>query len=150
MKQRIALVEVPKPEDGPGRIIALKAINHARGAGFEVWTRSPGEREFHPTSGENGFGLPCGENSFRRSPEKKAWIRKETAFSLVRELVVKAGLGDGDQIAFYGSDERYGRYICRRLETLGCRVTKPLFGMNNGQRLRWLTEQLKEADHARP
>jgi hypothetical protein len=148
-KQRLALVEVPKPEDGPGRIIALKAINHARRTGFEVWTRSPGEREFHPTSGENRFdqaiSAPGDESAFQRSPERKARIRKETAFSLVRDLVVKAGLGAGDQIAFYGSDERYGRYICRRLETLNCLVTKPLYGLNNGRRLRWLTEQINKS-----
>ena len=61
---------------------------------------------------------------------------------MVANLVAQVGLRTGDEIAFYGSDARYGRYLCRRLETLGCRVTSPLLGLNNGQRLAWLTEEL--------
>jgi hypothetical protein len=60
---------------------------------------------------------------------------------MVRDLVTKAGLRTGDEIAFYGSDARYGRYICRRLESLGCSVTSPLLGLNNGQRLAFLTRE---------
>ncbi len=45
----------------------------------------------------------------------------------------------GDVVEFYGSDERYGRYLCRRLESLGCAASAPLKGLNNGQRLAWLT-----------
>jgi hypothetical protein len=76
----------------------------------------------------------------------KARDRREFAFSLARELVTNAGLGAGDEVAFYGSDERFGRYLCRRLETLGCLVTEPLLGLNNGQRLRWLTNQNKPCE----
>ena len=133
-KQRLALVELPKPEDGPGWTIARKAIDHGRRRGFEIWTRSPGEREFHhlvgapqpkPISSDGGY---------------KARIRREMAFTSIYRLQAKAGLVTGDEIAFYGS-ERYGQYVCRRLETLGCSVENVLKGLNNGQRLRWLTEQ---------
>ena len=68
-----------------------------------------------------------------------ARYRREFAFGLARELVDKAGLVAGDEVAFYGSDERYGRYLCRRLETLGLQVTRVLYGLNNGQRLAFLT-----------
>jgi hypothetical protein len=58
---------------------------------------------------------------------------------MVRSLAREVGLVDGDEIAFYGS-ERFGKYLCRRLKTIGCSVEKPLEGLNNGQRLRYLTE----------
>lgn len=136
MKRRLALVEIARPGDGPGRVIAAKAMTHARGRGFTVWTRYPGETCFYRSFCSPGrFGsvvLDAG----------KARHRREFAFELVRQLVVGGSLVAGDVVAFYGSDERYGRYICRRLETLGCAVTSPLRGLNNGQRLRWLTEQL--------
>jgi hypothetical protein len=62
---------------------------------------------------------------------------------MAAELVIKAGLVAGDEIAFYGSDVRYGRYLCRRLETLGCRVSSPLLGLNNGQR--WIRDEISGA-----
>jgi hypothetical protein len=36
----------------------------------------------------------------------------------------------GDAVAFRGSDERYGKYICRRAVTLGCEVVAPLKGVH--------------------
>jgi len=185
-KQRLALLELPRLGDGPGWIIASKAFNHARDRSFEVWSRSPDESEFHPTSDETGFGLVTnsrpgqtfgfGEDGFNglvgipsdqsefhppadetvsdpvtetKSHLKKARARREFAFQLVRELLVKADLVAGDEIWFYGS-ERYGQYICRRLKTLGCTVTKPLEGLNNGQRLRWLTSQNNPCEGSEP
>jgi hypothetical protein len=94
--------------------------------------------EFHPPADETGLGLVTGTKPHL----KKARARRGFAFQLVRELLAKADLVAGDEVWFYGS-ERYGQYICRRLETLGCTVTKPLEGLNNGQRLRWLTNHNK-------
>jgi len=138
VKQRLALIELPRSGDGPGWTISHKAIDHARRRGFEIWTREIDENEFYhlvdsltPAPSPNG-----------RGEAKKARIRKDIAFSMVRQLQAKADLRSGDLIWFYGS-ERFGKYICQRLETLGCSVVKPLEGLNNGQRLRWLTEQLR-------
>jgi DNA modification methylase len=136
-KLRFALLELPLPHDGPGWTIATKAIYHARGRGFSIWTRSPGQNAFRPTSGENALG-PQGHCGRRR--RLKARARKEIAFSMAAHLVTEIGLRTGDEIAFYGS-RRFGKYLCRRLETLGCTVTQPLAGLNNGQRLAWLTKQ---------
>jgi hypothetical protein len=147
-KRRLALLELPQSGDGPGWIIARKARGHAQNRGSEIWTRSPdenefhltsGEKEFHPSKGERAFRLPGNESGFH-PVTGNARDRRQFAFEMVRHLAVKAGLGTGDKITFYGS-ERYGQYICRRLETLGCTITKPLEGLNNGQRLRWLTNQ---------
>jgi modification methylase len=148
IKRRLALLELPAPHDGPGWIIASKSFSHAISNNFEVWTRSPDENEFRLTSGENEFHHLVDAAAKRKSissgdrPTMKARIRREFAFRMVRRLQVKAGLIDidGNEIAFYGS-ERFGKYVCRRLETLGCCVTKSLEGLNNGQRLRWLTQQ---------
>jgi modification methylase len=136
-KWRLALLELPLPHDGPGWTIVTKAIYHARGRGFSVWTRSPGQNEFRPTSGENTLGP---EGRYERRRRLKARARKDIAFSMAADLVAEIGLRTGDEIAFYGS-QRFGKYLCRRLETLGCRVTRPLAGLNNGQRLAWLTKQ---------
>lgn len=136
-KRRLALIELPKPEDGPGWTIATKAISHARGRGFSVWTRSPDETRFHHL-----VGAPRRNKLSSGDQKIKARIRRGIAFSMVRGLAEEIGLVDGDQIAFYGS-ERFGKYICQRLETLGCSVEKPLEGLNNGQRLRYLTDGRK-------
>ncbi len=116
--RRLALVEMAGPGDGPGQVITYKAEKHARGRGFEVLLLSP-----VPSMG-------------------KARYRRAFAFEMAGELVTKGVLAAGDVVAFYGSDERYGRYICRRLATLGCVVSAPLKGLNNGQRLAWLTKEL--------
>jgi hypothetical protein len=134
-KLRLALLELPLAHDGPGWVIASKAEKLARGRGFELWARSPGESEFHRMVGA------IRRNGVSSRSRVKARIRKEKSFGMVRELVTKAGLVAGDEIAFYGSDVRYGRYVCRRLESLGCSVTSPLLGKNNGQRLAWLTRE---------
>jgi hypothetical protein len=134
-KMRLALIELPKPKDGPGWTIATKAISHARGRGFSVWTRSPDESRFrHLVGAPRRNRISSGD---RR--QVKARIRRGIAFSMVRSLAREVGLVDGDEIAFYGS-ERFGKYLCRRLKTIGCSVEKPLEGLNNGQRLRYLTE----------
>jgi hypothetical protein len=126
VKQRLALLELPLERDGPGWTIITKASRLALRDGSELWGRSPGEDGFSRNGEETRDG-----RRYRR--KLKARIRKDKAFSMVRELVSKAGLRTGDEIAFYGSDARYGRYICRRLESLGCSVTSPLLGLNNGQ-----------------
>jgi hypothetical protein len=120
-------------------VIAEKCYAHAAGQGYELWTRSPGENEFRLTSGKNLFGP---ENHYKPRRTYKARIRREIGFSMVADLVSKAGLVAGDGISFYGS-QRYGKYLCLRLATLGMAVAQPLYGLNNGQRLRWLTEQGK-------
>ena len=135
-KKRLALLELPLAHDGPGWTICHKAMARAREAGFELWQRVPGWDEWHP--------LPSVTPLVQRDRRKlKAAVRRENSFSAVRNLVEKAGLRAGDEIRFYGSDARYGRYVCRRLETLGCRVTSPLLGLNNGQRLAWLTRRFE-------
>ena len=132
-KRRIALVELPLAHDGPGLTIARKSVDHAVRSGFEVWVRSPGESEFRRMVGD------VVRNGVSSRSRLKARLRKDKAFSMVRYLVEKAGLAAGDDVRFYGSDVRYGRYVCRRLETLGCRVESPLLGLNNGQWLAFLT-----------
>ena len=142
-KQRLALIELPRSGDGPGWTIAHKAIEHGRRRGFEVWVRSWDENEFHNLvriPGRNG--VSSGDRC-----QIKARRRKDLAFEMVRQLQVKADLGAGDEIAFYGS-ERFGQYICRRLETLGFSVVNVLKGLNNGQRLRWLTEEQQRIQKA--
>jgi modification methylase len=136
-KRRLALVEMARPGDGPGQVIASKAIAHARGRGFEVWTRYPSESRFYLADScpFDGFGVVVPN-------AEKARRRREFAFEMVRELAGQGALAAGDEVAFYGGDERYGKYICRRAETLGCVVTAPLKGRNNGQRLAWLTREL--------
>jgi hypothetical protein len=138
-ERRLALVELPLPHDGPGWTIAQKAMEHAAGRGYQLWVRSPGENEFRPTSGKDRFGP---ENRYKPRRTYKARIRREIGFSMAAYLVSKAGLGTGDEIAFYGS-QRYGKYLCQRLATLGLAVSQPLAGLNNGQRLRWLTQKQK-------
>jgi SAM-dependent methyltransferase len=154
VKRCLALLELPLPHDGPGWVIAEKAAAHAAGRGYWIWVRSPGENEFRPTSGRNRFprrpapgaaqGGPIGgpENRYKPRRTYKARIRREMGFLMAAYLVSKAGLGTGDEIAFYGS-QRYGKYLCQRLATLGLAVTQPLYGLNNGQRLRWLTQKRK-------
>jgi modification methylase len=141
VKRRLALLELPLPHDGPGWIIAQKAMEHAAGRGYELWVRSPGENEFRPTSGTNAFGP---EHRYQPRRSYKARIRREIGFSMAAYLVSKAGLVAGDEISFYGS-QRYGKYLCQRLATLGLAVAQPLYGLNNGQRLRWLTQQKGES-----
>jgi hypothetical protein len=116
--RHLALVEMAGPADGPGQVIASKAQAHARRRGFEVLTMTVERAAL------------------------KARYRRAFAFDQVRQLVVKGALAAGDVVAFYGGDERYGKYICRRLATLGCEVVAPLKGLNNGQRLAWLTKEL--------
>lgn len=130
-------LELPKPNDGPGRIIALKAIAHARAGGYEVWVRSAGEMRFrlHRAAGR---ALGDRQNTVSPGDPARARARRDAMHGAARDLVTKAGLGTGDEIAFYGG-QRYGKYLCERLETLGCLVEKPLAGLNNGQRLGWLT-----------
>jgi SAM-dependent methyltransferase len=143
-RRRLALLELPLPHDGPGWVIAEKAAAHAAGQGYELWVRSPGQNEFRLTSGKNSFPRrgPMGgpENRYKPRRTYKARIRREVGFSMAAYLVSKAGLVAGDEIGFYGS-QRYGKYLCQRMATLGLAVSQPLYGLNNGQRLRWLTEQ---------
>jgi hypothetical protein len=120
----------------------MKSMAHASAREFEVWTRYPHQVEFYRMVCKTTQG---GIRS--RRLKLKAAVRREKAFRMAAELVIKAGVA-GDEIAFYGSDVRYGRYLCRRLETLGCRVTSPLLGLNNGQRLAWLTEELSRREPA--
>ena len=141
-KRRLALVELPLAHDRPGWVMASKVVWLSRDRGYRVWVRSPGRLLFDL---DVAAVMPMEEQTVR--PRIKARLRKDKAFSMVRDLVTKAGLGAGDEIAFYGSDVRYGRYICRRLETLGCSVTSPLLGKNNGQRAAWLTEALGQPRH---
>lgn len=74
---------------------------------------------------------------------RKARIRKDWSFEIVRELVQRFQLSAGDQVELHVTD-RYARYLQQRLETFGAQVTIPTARMNFGEKLTWYTQRLKE------
>lgn len=71
--------------------------------------------------------------SSSKARHRRAWAHAEC-----RDLVMKAGLTTGDQIILLVT-EASARYFRERLETFGCSVSEPCAGLNQGQRLAWLT-----------
>jgi len=125
-----AIVALPEYRSGPTAIVYQKALALSRASADLVWALAAPR------------GLLCPEKAPAASADKlagrKARYRRDWAFGLCNDLA-KKGLGTGDQIALH-VPARYAAYLQERLTTFGCTVEIPTRGMNQGQKMAWLTK----------
>ncbi len=116
----LALITRPNREYGPGqapRLLFEKSLAHAKANQAQIYILDD----------------DTGQADFRR--------RRRFCHRLLTDLVVSGTIRTGRRVILH-TPTRYTRYLAERLETLGCPSENPTAGMNMGQKLTWLTNNL--------
>ena len=127
-----SIIEAPKANNSPGRQLFEKQRAYAfHSTGYVLTMIEDGLHTVHKPKA-----------IWQGDHPRKARIRKDWAFEIVRRLVEHYQLSAGDQVELHVTD-RYARYLEQRLITFGAEVTIPTARMNFGQKLTWYTQALK-------
>ena len=135
VRKCFAIIEPPSGGSSPGRQLFEKQLEYvtfdAKPRADEILVLTKG----FLVAGQTQNVVWCGDHA------RKARERREWAYEMVQGMVVKWGLGAGDEVALHVTD-RYARYLQQRLKTVGTRPSIPTARCNMGQKLRWYTERI--------
>jgi hypothetical protein len=126
-------IEAPKPFSRPSQQLFDKQLAYANQVADHVFILT----NTGLTYGHNPNSIWSGDHP------RKARTRRNWAYSIIADLVIKYGFTAGAHVDLHVTD-RYARYLQQRLNTLGCRCSIPTAHLNFGQKLAWYTQILHQ------